>query len=286
MKQVDLNDLPQWSRWPSHLLGLTPWTISSRTIEKIEEEYEHDKYLRCLQYWANAGENNTTEDIRQFEFGLESDDKVCLSVGDKLYETTLEEARSHWDKLFLDTVRGELEKCNSVIELGAGYGYNLWRLRRKWPNLLFLGGEYSKKAIELASRLYDNDPGIKVQHFNFYEASSYDLIDLADPPILVLTVHAIEQLPCSSMVFDCLVNFREKITGVVHFEPVHELYGNSLLGLMRSRYTEVNDYNRDLYSELQKRPDIRIIDIQSNVLGLNPMNPTSVICWEFVQCGV
>lgn len=261
MKQLDLNDLPQWSRWPSHLLGLTPWTIPSRTIEKIEQEYEHDKYLRCLQYWPNAGENNTAENIRQLKFGLEPNDKVCVSLGDNLYEATLEEARSRWDKLFLDTVGRELEKCNSVVELGAGYGYNLWRLTREYPNQLFLGGEYSKNAIELASRLYDNDPGIKVQYFNFYEASSYDLIRLADPPILVLTVHAIEQLPCSSLVFDFLVKFRENIAGVFHFGPVHELYDNSLLGLMRSRYTEANDYNRDLYSELQKHPDIRIVHI-------------------------
>ncbi len=230
----------------------------------------------------DAGGNVTPEDVREFEFVVGSDDKLCISLGDNLYETTLAEARSRWNKLFLDTVGRELEECNSVVELGAGYGYNLWRLRREWPNLLSLGGEYSKNAIELASRLYNNDPGIKVQYFNFYEASTYDLIDLADPPILVLTVHAIEQLPCSSMVFDCLVKFREKIAGVFHFEPVHELYGNSLLGLMRSRYTEVNDYNRDLRSQLQRRSNMRIVDIQSSVLGLNPMNPTSVIFWEFV----
>lgn len=280
---MDLNDLPQWSRWPSYLLGLTPWTIPSRTIEKIDQEYEHDKYLRCLQHWKNADESITAEGIRQFEFGLGPDDNVCISLGDDLYKTTLEEAKSRWDSLFLDTVGPELEKCSSVVELGCGYGYNLWRLRREYPNLLFLGGEYSHNAIELASRLYDNDSGVKVQYFNFYEASSYELLHSVDSPVLILTVHALEQLPCSSMVFDCLAKFREKIGAVFHFEPVHELYGPSLLGLMRSRYTEVNDYNRDLYSELEKRPDIRIVDIKQNVLGLNPMNPTSVICWEFVQ---
>jgi hypothetical protein len=51
--------------------------------------------------------------------------------------------------------------------------------------------------------------------------------------------------------------------------------------LMRRRYAELNDYNRDLLSQLQRRSYIRILSIQTNVIGLNPLNPTSVIEWEF-----
>ena len=53
---------------------------------------------------------------------------------------------------------------------------------------------------------------------------------------------------------------------------------------MRQRYIEMNDYNRDLLGALQCRGEhIRIVHSEANVLGLNPLNPISVIRWEFVS---
>ena len=153
--------------------------------------------------------------------------------------------------------------------------------KQHFPDKDFLGAEYSKNAVQLASKLYQHDPKVTVLPFNFYDDQSYRFLEGVNPPIVVLTVHAIEQLQLVPPVLDTLLRYRENIQAVFHFEPVYELHDETLLGLMRHRYTELNDYNRDLLSQLQRRSYIRILSIQTNMFGLNPLNPTSIIEWKF-----
>jgi hypothetical protein len=100
---------------------------------------------------------------------------------------------------------------------------------------------------------------------------------------VVFTSHALEQLPSAAHMLDVIKSYQRDVTTVFHFEPVYEMYDDSLLGLMRRRYTQVNDYNQDLLSLLQNRPDIRIVRLEPNVFGLNPFNPTTIIQWEFAN---
>lgn len=279
---VDLNNLPAWSVWPARLIGLAPWTIPSRTLQKVEQEYDNEKYAQCLDYYyIHAGGNVTPEEIKQFEFGRGADSQICISYGDDLYETSLTEARAEYYGVLLDTVCSQVEKCETVVELGCGYGYNLWMLKQHFPDKAFLGGEYSENAVQLASHLYQHDPKIRVLPFNLYDDRSYRFLEEANPPVVVLTVHAIEQLQSSAVVFDNLLQYRERIQAAFHFEPVYSLHDETLLGLMRRRYAELNDYNRDFLSEAQQRSYVRILRIQANMFGLNPLNPTSIIEWKF-----
>jgi len=147
LRPIDLNELPKFSAWPARLLGLAPWTRPSRTIEKIEEEYDKDKYARCLDYFISAGENITPEEIRQYEFGIGPDDTICISLGPKLYAITLTEARARYHRLFVDMMGVDLGKCKTVVELGAGYGFNLWMLSRHFPNCHYWGGGICKECL-------------------------------------------------------------------------------------------------------------------------------------------
>lgn len=54
------------------------------------------------------------------------------------------------------------------------------------------------------------------------------------------------------------------------------------MGLMRRRYAQVNDYNRDLASQVLGLK-ARIVRQEVNVLGLgiNPFNPVFLLQWEF-----
>ena len=69
--------------------------------------------------------------------------------------------------------------------------------------------------------------------------------------------------------------------GVPPSGPVSEAPEASL-GLMCRRHAEINDYNHDLLSVLRSRTDIRIVRLDVDTLGLNPLNPTSVLHWEFI----
>ncbi len=77
-------------------------------------------------------------------------------------------------------------------------------------------------------------------------------------------------------------NIATRLIRVFHLEPAYALYDDgSLLGLMRRRYIEINDYNRDLVSTLQGRKDIEILRLEPNTVGWNPFNSLALIEWRF-----
>ena len=71
---------------------------------------------------------------------------------------------------------------------------------------------------------------------------------------------------------------------VISVEPCYEHYSDeTLLGMMRSRYIQVNDYNRNLVSllhEQQRLGKIIILEEQINVFGINPLLPASILVWK------
>jgi len=280
---LPLSELPEWSPWPARLLGLEPWSIPVRTTKKIEQEYDLDKYGSCLKFFQNSNRDDLTpESILNYQQGKDLTAPTCVSVGDELFTMPLGEALLHQDLLRLEALNDAMKKARVVVELGCGYGYNLWRLHQKFPDKLYVGGEYSKNAVKLASMLFKNNPTIKVQEFDFYTAH-YGLLDSykASGPMVIFTAHAIEQLPSAVHVIKTLMPFGKMIQDIVLFEPIHELYDRSLLGLLCRRYTEVNDYNRDLLTCLRRYSEIRIDDLQAHAFGLNPLHPTSTIRCTF-----
>jgi hypothetical protein len=52
---------------------------------------------------------------------------------------------------------------------------------------------------------------------------------------------------------------------------------------MRRRYLEINDYNRNLFGELQRRPGIRVLRLEKDVIGWNPFNSLGMVHWEFAR---
>jgi hypothetical protein len=282
MQKIDLNDLPQWSSWPKRLLFPELWKVPTRTIDKVEQEYNQDEYARCLAYYQNAGDGVTPEEIKRFQSERKADDPVCVAFGNELYQVTFSQSRAEYLSLLVNSIRPLLDSVRTIVELGSGYGFNLWVLKKQLDLSHFLvGGEYSENAVRLAELLCRETPQLKVHSFNFYEPESYKMLAACEPPVLVFTAHAIEQLPSCAAVIDNLLLYRELIHTVVHFEPAYDLHDASLLGLMRRRYAEVNDYNRDLLVVLQARSFVDLVETQADVYGINPLNPASIVQWRF-----
>jgi hypothetical protein len=265
------------------LLNLVEFAPAERTIEKIEKEYNRDKYGKCLEEFHHLNDRATYEAIKQFEFGLPANRELCVSRQTRLYALTLQEARNAYYHLLVKTLARRLKAARTVVELGAGYGFNLWMLKRHFPKTEFVGGEFSRNAVQLSSLLNARLPAnqrVRVARFNFYEPADYRLIGAAPSPVVVFTSHAIEQCPSAKLVVKNLLRLGSQIAAVFHFEPVPELSGDSLLGLLRRRYADLNDYNRDLLTLLRNHPSIRLDSVQANVFGHNPLNVTSIIEWK------
>jgi SAM-dependent methyltransferase len=277
MKEIHLNDLPRYTPWIRRLLSLDPFPQVMRNIEKIASEYDEDKYLKCLKFYeANA--NVSIEDVKHFEIGGLLEQEICVSQAGRLFALLGQSAfRSYWD-LLLNTLHDDIITSDVVVELGCGYGYNLHLLKNRHPSKRFLGGEYSANAVRLANHLFSDDPRVTVELFNFY-GEDYALLERIKGRVVLFTVYSIHQLPSALGVINRII--KSGISGVVyHFEPVYELEDcTTLLGLMRQRYTEINDYNLDLLSTLEYE-EVNVIMKNVDAFGLNPLHPASVISWQ------
>jgi SAM-dependent methyltransferase len=275
--EVPLNELPRWSEWPARVLGLSEWTVRERTREKVEAEYDAEKYASCLAL-LESNPDSTPEDLRAFEFGGD-DETICISRGGRLFSSTIARARELYVDLLVETMSSAISASSSVVELGCGYGYNLGRLAERFPGRRYRGGDYSANAVEIARVLHGGTDDVTVERFDFYD-TPYTLLDGLPEPVTVFTLHSLEQVPHSRTVLDALVAAGRHISSVFHFEPLHDPADDSLLGLMRRRYDELNDYNRDLLEELRDRADVRVHRLETDVLGSNPLHTVGIAHWE------
>jgi hypothetical protein len=282
MEPIALNDIPRWSPWPARLLGLDAWVPPTRTPAKVEDEYNRDKYARCLDY-SLSRPGLGPEEIKDFEFGGTGADQLLASDGPVLGLLTRDEARRRYYDLLADTMAPALGTASTVVELGCGYGYNLWMLQKRFARPRYLGGEFSQNAVELAARLFAGGAAIAVRPFDFYR-HDYEWVMEQPGPVVLFTSHSIEQLPQAAPVLRSMAEaFQGRPITVFHFEPVCGLHDDSLLGLLRRRYALVNDYNRDLWEALRTDANIIVRRACPDVFGINPLNPTSVIEWAPTQ---
>ena len=282
LRLLDLDELPRWSPWPARLLGLEPFVRPTRDLGKIEEEYDRGKWRQSLVAYRESGRTLDPMQLRVMLFGDDPGAPRAAVRHGALCVASNEQLLSWHADALANAMAEAIGRSATVVELGCGFGALLWHFAKRYPGRRYLGGEYSQSAITLARDLYARTPEVAVEKLNFYDPD-YAVLEAAEAPVTVFTSQAIEQLPSAAHVLDVLAKYRDKIAAVFHLEPAYDLYGDTLLGLMRRRYIELNDYNRDLIGVLQGRADIRILRIEPEVIGWNPFNALALIHWE--PCG-
>ena len=295
MKRIEFSDLPRWNVYAERLLSATPPTPRVRDFEATQREYDELTYGTLLRHIDEIGAGATVDDVRRYQTQRgqrnrlpadRSDETTttCISLDDELYEIDLGEAQALQFKLIVQTVASSVGDCRTIVDLGCGYGDLLNELRRECGGKgHWIGADGSTIAIQIAKRIFALDTDMHFFEFNFYERESYRFLETAPSPITIVTRHAIEQLPSAKAVFEALSEYRSSIRRVLHLEPVYRPHDTTPLGVLRRRYVENQDYNRDLLLEIQQREGIRLVSDQPNLFGLNPLNPTSIIQWEFVD---
>lgn len=266
MKEISLNDyLNKDNAWSHRLLGLTAFQ-KKRDVSQIEREYNQDKYAKLEAVQLTSMEDYRTLELEQAGLPVNTARPV-ISLGDKLFEVTVPEAR----KMYYDLIRTNVLKYRSerICELGCGYGYNLTLFDGE-----VYGGEYSSNAVSIARRL-----GMDVRGFNYYREEDYHFIR---PETTVFTSHSIEQIPDATVIIENLRRIKNNVRYVVHIEPTVLPERSTLLGLMRNRYMELNDYNSNLRDILMQASDIELLDVQLDVYGVVPLNSSNIFVWKFI----
>lgn len=280
-KIFTLNELPYFSPWPARLLGTEPYSMKYKTPEEVTREYEHEKWGPLLRKVHSYGKNISVE--MTDEIALRDLPETLCSIGEKLHLfSPLDFNHRYVD--FIERTLKKLLPASALVELGCGYGNIILKLakRKIFSSMQIMAAEYTSSGMKLTRELAERQGlDMEVENCNF---ASPEVAKLPIPPnAIIFTSNATLYVPKLKTSFvSALSSFKPK--AVVHFEPCFEHCDNrSLLGLMRRRYIEVNDYNRNLVTLLHKQQGKRRIIIhleQPAVLGLNPLLAASVLIWS------
>lgn len=267
MKKADWNHyLSDENIWARRLLGLENFS-RIRNLDQVEREYNQEKYGNL-----NSTHCETVEQYVQLQYesaGLHYSQDICMSISEELFKIELGVAKTFAHSVMVNTIKKHHPV--RICELGCGYGMNFPLLQSLTPEVY--GGEFSGNAVQIAHRL-----GLDVRPFNYYNLEHYSFIRERS---LIFTNHSIEQLPSAQSFIDHLAQVRDNIDVVVQFEPTFLKSRTSLIGLLRNRYIEINDYNRDLILLLQQRDDVEILEFHPDHFGINPLNPSCIVVWKF-----
>ena len=276
---ITLDELPAHTPWVARLLGAATWPQKTKTREEVLREFEGEKWGPYLERARQTSEPVTVEDVDGWMFG--DLPRSPISDGDRLELVSPLEARMRYLTWVESVLRPYLR--GSVVELGCGYGSLLLALARR-PALegrRLTGGELTESGLALL-RILAKNANIAVTAGRC-DLSATPVTALAvEPESLVFTSYAAFYQPEVHVSFvDALLALRPRV--VVHIEPCYEHCAQtSLLGLLRRRYIEVNDYNRNLATLLRSeeaRGKLSVVEERKAEFGMNPLLAASVIAW-------
>jgi len=191
-----------------------------------------------------------------------------------------------------DTVIEHSQGCDAIIELGSGWGFNLFNiwLRGGPKSVPYHAFEYTEAGQRTASAVrgaVTAGPAIQIHPFD-YRNPDMALATNRYNRVLVYTSHSIEQvnqLPQS--LFDRLMDIAQDVK-VLHFEPVGWQFRDELgqardMDFGQRAYCERRKYNENLWAmlrALESKGRIAIRSAEADMMGVKVYNSTSLIVWD------
>ena len=184
------------------------------------------------------------------------------------------------------------KSCERVVELGCGTGSNLFYffLNGGPQNADYMGFEYTNEGREVGSYLAGLEQRLALFSFGKCDYLNLDQLQIGSKKVTIaFTCHSIEQVTyLPERFFRDIIKVIPGLRVCLHFEPVG--WQKPLAGRWRrpydrscERYARRLGYNQN-FSELlikaQRQGVLKILDIQRNVWGINPLNPTTLVVWE------
>lgn len=276
MQSIELNDLPQYSRWISELLSNGNHK-RYKDQQQVVREFGLEKWGSLLNKWK---ENPCGIDIvRQWEI---SPGTVQAGLVDgHLMLMTAAEALDYYVSLVELAL---LEDTSlDLVEIGCGYGSILFELiKRGRVNFeSIIGLEYTQQGVELAKKLaawHDYEVTVGPGDFNATPISNIVIPANCD----VITSFSLSYVRNMALALDNIIKLNPR--RVLHFEPVFQHYSEqTILGLLQRKYLEINDYNsslREELSRLEREGAIEIIKEEPLLFGGNCLVPLSLLVWR------
>ena len=282
MKNISLNELPKYSHWINRILGVEEFKVKNKNPKEVMREYNTEKWADVLQYLKNHP-SITIDDFEKYIF---KENIVSFQKDKDFFINSSFNSHTYQLELYLKNMTSYIDGCESIVELGAGYGSIILNLMKKiqQKNLNYFAGEYTENGLKTLKILADNsDLKLEIGKCDFYSLTLDEVFNMSSKP-LVFTSYSLMYVP---LLNDSLIDYIYQLHPqyCIHFEPCYEHYAvDELHGIMCRRYIELNDYNTNLVSILKKAEQqgkIEIIKEDKNIFGNNPLLPISIVAWRF-----
>ena len=192
----------------------------------------------------------------------------------RIHKKNLKIYASHIKKFILPNTK------NNIVELGAGYGSKIINLKKDYfsaHNAYAL--DFSKNSLNIL-KFFKKKIKINVGYCDFY---SYKINKKFIPKnSIIFTSYALHYIPNhKEKIIDFFIDLDPRI--VIFFEPLYENYTGAKYFSYCRKYIKQNNYNKNLLELLQKyqkKRKIKIVRIEKNIFGVNPLLPYSVVAWK------
>ena len=251
----------------------------TRTRAVVDGEYNDGHWRRVLQSaaWSHADspESFLIGDDRRLVV-CRMDNRLCRASSRAYYAHRLEALPA--------LLSESLGAMDSVVELGCGFGYNLFTLARAFPDAHLRGYDIAENGLEAGRRI--------ATHFGFADRVTFGQLDLTDENAAsfsairdadVFTFFCLEQIPVDvEAVVQNILKHRPR--RVVHIEP--GTWGLSPLNPFHwpnIAYIPSVNYQTRLYSVLFGLRDagrIRLLRCERMRFAPTIQNDGVLVAWE------
>jgi hypothetical protein len=264
----------------------------SRDAAWIEREYGSEKWpaiLDRIEAELAAGETDLARivnKVKDWELGRGGKaDRRVVVMGRPLDLPYALGFRAGANLIF-EKLAEHLQGAEAIIELGSGWGYNLFHL---WltgapRTARYFALEYTQAGRRCSERLagLGAGPDLTTLPFDYYHV---DLSALGrfSGRVAVFSLFSIDQIPTLPPdIFPALAALAPQVD-CLHFEPAGwQMTDDECVGSSRA-YAERHDYNRNLWpllQQLDREGLLRIEESFPNFFGQNPKNSAALIRWS------
>jgi len=275
-QKLELNDLPKYTGWPKRLMEASATTLYIKTTKEVYREYEGDKWSALFAQIQQ--QNLGVDEIEVMQFS--SPQNIACSLGDEIYVAPPLATRVVLASIIADKIESVRHKGDPIVELGAGTGAVIIRLTKdqRFADATFHAGDFSPSSIKIIQHLAKAE-GVTIDTGIYdFNATQSELI--IPPSSVIFISFAMAYMQKTDVVFwERLMQFKPR--AILVAEPIYPYFREqTLLGLLRKRYYEANDYNREILSSIQEAQQqgiLKIDHVEENVMGINPLCPVSMI---------
>jgi len=252
-----------------------------RTNQKVEEDYEKGLYKKYVdeKVWSQEKNDISILGLTDPE-RLKQNKMSYYRYEQEILKDSYVNIWKKWEQEFTETFERFVDEKDEIVELGCGYGRNLFALRRNNFRNKMIGTDISKNAINVAKKLNEKfDSDIDFDTLDMTSDFPKNMIENKT----VFTYSALEQTKYKlEKILKNLIDSNPK--QVIHFETLPKLLPNNLFGISVRVNRYRKDYQTQILEILKKYEDkVSISNLEKVKTCPSVFNPMMMVRYKIIS---